>query len=93
MPREPGRFEADPESWTEAIRERVGQQDLKGAKRIADEAAALFPDHPEIQKAHRADTSQTPCPRPLHRGREQRVVRSLKPSPLGWAKGLPGLRP
>jgi hypothetical protein len=44
--------EADPESWMEAIRERVGQQDLKGAKQIADEAAALFPDHPEIQKAH-----------------------------------------
>jgi hypothetical protein len=44
--------EEDPESWMEAIRERVGQQDLKGAKRIADEAAVLFPDHPEIQKAH-----------------------------------------
>jgi len=43
---------ADPESWMEAIRSLVGQQDLEGAKQLAAEAAALFPDHPEIQKAH-----------------------------------------
>jgi len=43
---------AGPEAWMEAIRTLVGKQDLKGAKQIADEAAALFPDHPEIQKAH-----------------------------------------
>jgi hypothetical protein len=44
--------EADRESWMEAIRSRVSQQDLEGAKQIAAEAAALFPDDPEIQKTH-----------------------------------------
>jgi hypothetical protein len=46
--------EADPEPWMDAIRSRVGEQDLAGAKKLADEAAALFPDHPEIQKARHA---------------------------------------
>lgn len=43
---------ADPELWMEAIRSEVGQQDLERARQLAAEAAALFPDHPEIQKAH-----------------------------------------
>ena len=44
--------EANPEVWMDAIRSRVSEQDLEGAKQIAAEAAALFPDHPEIQKTN-----------------------------------------
>jgi hypothetical protein len=43
---------ADPESWMDAIRSLVGEQDLEGAKQLAAEAVALFPDHPEIRQAH-----------------------------------------
>jgi hypothetical protein len=43
---------ADPESWMDAIRSLIEQEDLAGAKQLAAEAVALFPDDPSIQKMH-----------------------------------------
>jgi hypothetical protein len=47
------RVEADPESWMDSVRSLIEKEDLAGAKALAAEAAALFPDDPTVQQMHR----------------------------------------
>jgi len=42
----------DPEVLLESIRSLIENEDAAGAKRLAAEAAAMFPDYPPIQQMH-----------------------------------------
>jgi hypothetical protein len=70
----------------EGIRSLVGQQDLEGARQLAAEAAALFPDHLEIQKANHVfrpyRVSRSPAREP-DRGRAFARLRELTPELRG----------
>jgi hypothetical protein len=44
---------ADPESWMDSVRSLIEQENLAGAKALAAEAAALFPDDSTVQQMHR----------------------------------------
>jgi Flp pilus assembly protein TadD len=45
--------EAGPEVLLESIRSLIENEDVAGARQLAAEAVALFPDDPAIQQMHR----------------------------------------
>jgi hypothetical protein len=43
---------ADPESMLDSVRSLIEQENVAGAKELAAEVAALFPDYPPAQQMH-----------------------------------------
>ncbi|HEX4962383.1 MAG TPA: hypothetical protein VF173_16215 [Thermoanaerobaculia bacterium] len=53
-PPEPDPEERTPESFLEEIEEILNSGTLKGAREVAEQGLALFPDHPDLKQAHHA---------------------------------------
>ena len=62
----------------EAIRSLIEKEDLAGAKALAAEAAALFPDDPTVQQMHRFFRPRKAYPSPLREPDRTHAFQRLK---------------